>query len=29
MVSAMREYTPEQAMKKAEKILNDSNNKNI
>ena len=24
MVSAMREYTPEQAMKKAEKILNDS-----
>lgn len=27
MVSAMREYTPEQAMKKAEKILNDSNNK--
>ena len=25
MVSAMREYTPEQAMKKAEKILNDSN----
>ena len=24
MVSAMREYTPEQAMKKAEKILNDN-----